>query len=93
MYNMNDYRAALAARDEKELFSEEWNVGQAKVQAIVAVMIATGNKEMVEEIRDELYNMNDSGVSFSDHAVQFDLWLLESNGYAKVAEKIKDLEW
>lgn len=27
-------------------------------------MIATGNKEMVEEIRDELYNMNDSGVSF-----------------------------
>lgn len=93
MYNMNDYRAALVARDEKELFSEEWNAEQAKVQAIVAVMIATGNKEMVEEIRDELYNMNDSGVSFSDHAVQFDLWLLESNGYAKVAEEIKDLEW
>lgn len=93
MYNMNDYRAALVARDEKELFSEEWNAGQAKVQAIVAVMIATGNKEMVEEIRDELYNMNDSGVSSSDHAVQFDLWLLESNGYAKVAEEIKDLEW
>lgn len=93
MYNMNDYRAALVARDEKELFSEEWNAGQAKVQAIVAVMIATGNKEMVEEIRDELYNMNDSGVSFSDHAVQFDLWLLESNGYAKAAEEIKDLEW
>lgn len=64
MYNMNDYRAALVARDEKELFSEEWNAGQAKVQAIVAVMIATGSKEMVMEIRDELYSMNDSGVSF-----------------------------
>ena len=93
MYNMNDYRVALAARDEKELFSEEWNAGQAKVQAIVAVMIATGSKEMVMEIRDELYSMNDSGVSFSDHAVQFDLWLLESNGYARVAEEIKELEW
>ena len=86
MYNMNDYRAALAARDEKELFSEEWNAGQA-------VMIATGSKEMVMEIRDELYSMNDSGVSFYDHAVQFDLWLLESNGYAKVADEIKNLEW
>ena len=56
-------------------------------------MIATGSKEMVMEIRDELYSMNDSGVSFYDHAVQFDLWLLESNGYAKVADEIKNLEW
>ena len=66
---------------------------QAKVQAIAAVQVATGNREMVAEIVDELYSMNDSGACFLDPAVQYDLWLLESNGYEEERKVFTRLGW
>lgn len=50
MYSMNEYKAALAEREEKDFGSQSWNYAQAKVQAIAAILAATGNEEMVAEI-------------------------------------------
>ena len=44
MYSMNDYKAALAERDEKEFGSQSWSYAQVKAQAIAAVLVATGNR-------------------------------------------------
>lgn len=93
MYSMNDYKAALAEREEKNFGSQSWNYAQAKVQAIAAILVATGNEEMVAEIIDELYSMNDSGACFLDPAVQYDLWLLESNGYGEERKEFTRLGW
>lgn len=39
MYSMNDYKAALAEREEKDFGSQSWNYAQAKVQAIAAILV------------------------------------------------------
>ena len=53
MYSMKDYKAALAEREEKDFGSQSWNYAQAKVQAIAAILVATGNEEMVAEIVED----------------------------------------
>lgn len=68
-------------------------LAQAKVQAIVTAMVASGNRYMVQEVVDELYSLNDCGFEISHCAVQFDLWVLESNGYIKEAKTIRSLGW
>ena len=93
MYDMNDYRAALNERDSHDIESSEWKLGQMKVQSIVAVMVANGNCEMVEEVMYEVYSLNDCGVEFGDAAVQFDIWLLESNGHEDKAQELRELDW
>ena len=93
MYDMNDYRAALNERDSHDIESSEWKLGQMKVQSIVAVMVANGNCQMVEEVMYEVYSLNDCGVEFGDAAVQFDIWLLESNGHEDKAQELRDLDW
>lgn len=93
MYNMNDYRAALNERDSHDIESSEWKLGQMKVQSIVAVMVANGSCQMVEEVMEEVYSLNDCGFEFGDAAVQFDIWLFESNGYEKEAQEIRGLDW
>ena len=93
MYNMNDYRAALSERDSHDIESSEWKLGQMKVQSIVAVMVANGNCQMVEEVMYEVYSLNDCGVEFGDAAVQFDIWLLESNGHEDKAQELRELDW
>lgn len=93
MYNMNDYRAALNERDSHDMESSEWKLGQMKVQSIVAVMVANGNCQMVEEVMDEAYSLNDCGLEFGDAAVQFDIWLLESNGHEDKAQELRELDW
>ena len=64
-----------------------------KVQGIVTAMVASGNTQMVQEVVDEVYSLNDCGVSFEDEAIQFDLWLLESNGYTEQAQELRELDW
>ena len=76
MYNMNDYRVALGERDSHDMEFSEWKLGQMKVQSIVAVMVANGSRQMIAEVMDEVYSLNDCGVPFEDEAIQFDLWLL-----------------
>ncbi|MCX4271584.1 MAG: hypothetical protein OSJ71_04910 [Acetatifactor sp.] len=93
MYDMNDYRAALNERDSHDIESSEWKLGQMKVQSIVAVMVANGNCQMVEEVMYEVYSLNDCGVEFGDAAVQFDIWLLESNGHEDKAQELRELDW
>lgn len=93
MYTVNNYREALQRRDGFDMGSAEWNLEQAKAQAIVTAMVASGNRYMVKELVDELYSLNDCGFEISDHAVQFDLWILESNGYIKEAKEVKALDW
>ena len=46
---------------------------------------------MVSEIVDELYSLNDCGMESTDEAVRFDLWVLESNGYADKANELRKL--
>lgn len=46
---------------------------------------------MVNEIIDELYSLSDCGCELTDEAVQFDLWLLESNGYEDKAEELREV--
>ena len=93
MYDMNDYRAALNERDSHDIESSERKLGQMKVQSIVAVMVANGNCQMVEEVMYEVYSLNDCGVEFGDAAVQFDIWLLESNGHEDKAQELRELDW
>ena len=93
MYYVNDYREALQRREDFDFGSEEWNLAQAKVQAIVTAMVASGNRYMVQEVVNELYSLNDCGLEISHHAVQFDLWVLESNGYIKEAKTVRALGW
>ena len=93
MYDMNDYRAALNERDSHDIESSEWKLGQMKVQSIVEVMVANGNCQMVEEVMYEVYSLNDCGVEFGDAAVQFDIWLLESNGHEDKAQELRELDW
>lgn len=93
MYNVNDYREALQRREDFDFGSEEWILAQAKVQAIVTAMVASGNRYMVQEVVDELYSLNDCGLEISHCAVQFDLWVLESNGYIKEAKTVRALGW
>ncbi len=93
MYSMNDYRAALNERDSYDIHSSAWKLGQMKVQSIVAVMVASGNSQMVNEVADEVYNLNDCGTELDDAAVQFDIWLLESNGYGEKAQELRELDW
>ena len=64
-----------------------------KMQGIVTAMVASGNTQMVQEVVDEVYSLNDCGVSFEDEAIQFDLWLLESNGYTEQAQELRELDW
>lgn len=93
MYNMNDYREALNERDRQEMDSNEWNLCQSKVKGIVAALVAVGNKMMVSEVVDEVYSLNDCGCELTDEAVQYDLWLLESNGYTEQAKELRELDW
>ena len=93
MYNVNDYREALQRREDFDFGSEEWNLAQAKVQAIVTAMVASGNRYMVQEVVDELYSLNDCGLEISHNAVEFNLWVLESNGYIKEAKTVRTLGW
>ena len=48
---------------------------------------------MVQEVVNELYSLNDCGLEIRHSAVQFDLWVLESNGYIKEAKTIRSLGW
>ena len=93
MYNVNDYREALQRREDFDFGSKEWNLAQAKVQAIVTAMVASGNRYMVQEVVNELYSLNDCGLEIRHSAVQFDLLVLESNGYIKEAKTIRSLGW
>ena len=93
MYSMEDYRAALDERESHDMESSAWKMGQMKVQGIVTAMVASGNTQMVQEVVDEVYSLNDCGVSFEDEAIQFDLWLLESNGYTEQAQELRELDW
>ena len=93
MYNMNDYRNALSERDNYDMDSAEWTLAQQKVNGIVAAMVASRNPMMVREVIDEVYSLNDCGVALTDNAVQYDLWLLESNGYRKEAQELRELDW
>lgn len=93
MYNMNDYRTALSERDSYDMDSAEWTLSQQKVQGIVAAMVASRNPIMVSEVVEEVYSLNDCGIAFTDNAVQYDLWLLESNGYKKEAQELRELDW
>ena len=43
MYTMKDYRAALAERDSNDMGSGAWNLSQAKITAIVSVLVACGD--------------------------------------------------
>ena len=81
MYNMNDYRAALAERDSYDMGSAAWELSQLKVASIVTALVVAGNRKMVAEVIDEVYSLNDCAMEFESKAVQFDLWLLETNGY------------
>lgn len=93
MYNMNDYRAALDERDDCEMESSEWNLMQHKVMGIATALVAGGNIQMVNEIVDEVYSLNECGASLNSEEVQFDLWVLESNGYEEQIEELKNLNW
>lgn len=93
MYSMEDYRAALDERGSHDMESSAWKLGQMKVQGIVTAMVASGNIQMVQEVVDEVYSLNDCGVSFEDEAIQFDIWLLESNGYTEQAKELRELDW
>ena len=93
MYTMKDYRAALAERDSNDMGSGAWNLSQAKITAIVSVLVACGNTQMVSEVVGEVYNLNDCGMEFNSGAVQLDLWLLESNGYKAEAKELRELCW
>ena len=93
MYSMKDYRAALDERGSHDMESPAWKLGQMKMQGIVTAMVASGNTQMVQEVVDEVYSLNDCGVSFEDEAIQFDLWLLESNGYTEQAQELRELDW
>ena len=68
-----------------------------KVTGIVTALISSGGTyraiQMMHEIVDELYSLNDCGASLKDEAVQFDLWLLESNGYSEKATELRELDW
>lgn len=91
MYIREDYLKAIEEREECEFFSKEWNFCQQKVQSIATAMVAAGNTWMVSEIVDELYSLNDCGMESTDEAVRFDLWVLESNGYADKANELRKL--
>lgn len=93
MYSMKDYRAALGERDSHDMKSSAWKLGQMKVHSIVAAMIASGNPQMVQEVVDEVYSLNECYSSLDNEVVQFDLWLLESNGYGKRAQELRELDW
>lgn len=93
MYSMEDYRAALDERGSHDMESSAWKLGQMKVQGIVTAMVASGNIQMVQEVVDEVYSLNDCGVSFGDEAIQFDIWLLESNGYTEQVKELRELDW
>lgn len=93
MYGMKDYREALEERDRYDMDSVAWKLAQQKVQGIVTAMVASGDTKMVHEVVDEVYILNDCGASLDDVAIQFDLWLLESNGYKEQAQELRDLDW
>lgn len=93
MYSREDYRAALDERDSYDIDSSAWNLAQQKVQGIVTAMVASGNKYMVREVMDEVYGLNDCGMDLDSNAVQFDLWLLESNGFTAEAQELRELDW
>ena len=93
MYNMSDYRAALSERGNYDMDSADWKLAQQKVQSIVAVLVAAGDKAMVGEVVEEVYSLNDCGCSLEDLAIQYDLCLLESNGYIKEAQELRELDW
>ena len=91
MYNREDYRKALEERDKCDLETNEWRLCQSKVQGIATAMVAAGDSWMVREIIDELYSLSDCGCELTDEAVQFELWILESNGYKEEAEKLREM--
>jgi len=93
MKTFADYKAALIERDEHDLHSTEWDICQHKVNCIVAVLMEQGNTDMVRELVDEVYSLNDCGMMLESVAVQVDLWLLESNGHKDKADELKQLDW
>lgn len=93
MKTMNDYRAALNERDSHDLYSAAWKLGQQKVQYVISALMEQGDRAMAAELIDEVYSLNDCGVPFDDEGVQYDLWVLESNGYEDEAAELRELDW
>lgn len=93
MYSMNDYRQVLQERDSHELNSKEWDFCQMKVNSIIAAMVADRSPQMVMEVVDGVYSLNDCGVEFDDPSVQWSIWLLESNGFKDRAQYLRELDW
>ena len=91
MYNREDYFKALKERDNCKMYSKEWNLCQMKISCIATAMVASGDTWMVSEFINELYSLNDSGCRLMDKEVQFDLWVLESNGYEEEAKELREL--
>lgn len=91
MYSKKDYLKALEEREKYGMDTKEWQLCQAKVQAITTTMVAMGNTWMVNEIIDELSSLNDCGCGIDDEAVQFNLWVLKSNGYKKEAMEMSEI--
>lgn len=69
MYSMSDYRAALDERSSYDMGTTAWKLAQMKVNSIVSVMMAAKDSQMVMEIVDEVYNLNDCGMNLNDEAI------------------------
>ena len=93
MLTMRDYRKALSIRDRYDMGSREWNLAQNKVTSIVTMLLADKNREMAQEIMDELASLNDCGVQADQEIVQLNIWLLEQNGFDKEASEAKGWDW
>lgn len=91
MYSREDYLEALEERDKCAMNLEEWNFHQSKIQSIATALVAAGNTWMVQEIVDEVYSLFDCGAEITDKAVEFDIWMLESNGYEEKAKELREL--
>lgn len=93
MFSMKDYRQALDERDSHNIGTKEWKLAQMKVQGIVSAMVAVKNEDMVREVMDEVYSLNDCGLEFKNEVIEYDIWLLESNGYKEEADELRALDW
>lgn len=91
MYNREDYIEALEEREKCDMYSEEWRFCQSKVQSIATAMVAAGNSWMVNEIIYELYSLSECGCELTNEAVGFDILILESNGYEKKVEELREM--
>ena len=94
-YTCEDYRLACNELQNQKYGTEGFKLARMKLRSIMEAMLRDVNtsSSMSYEVEDDLSQMNDNAIPYSDAEVQFLLWLLDETGHKGTAYEIREWDW